>query len=203
MTQIESNQAILPVKTPELAAFLYNTFDTPPGEPIKLSRAHFAGQFIIGVRKYSDTPVKQYIPEGWTSVVVQFPSDESSTADRHFCYFKNEYIMCIHDVIKSSFDLFFHVYFYDTSDLNNFEWEQMGMTEVSKLFLVESFIVGMGLVDIDSAHETIKKREYRKEVAEWNKKRQRFLKKDYRFRRRVHEKRRETLVNILNERFKK
>lgn len=203
MQHLQNNQAILPVKTPELAAFLYNTFDTPPGEPIKLSRSHFAGQFITGVRSYSNTPKKQHIPDGWTSVVVEFPSDENSTADRKFCYFKNEFIHCIHDVIKSSFDLFFHVYFYDTSDLNNFEWEQMGMTEVSKLFLVESFIVGLGLVDIDSAPETIKKREYRKEVAEWNKKRQRFLKKDYRFRRRIYEKRRETLLNILNERFKK
>lgn len=200
---LKDNQATLPVKTHELAAFLYNTFETKPGDPIKLNRNHFAGRFLIGARNYSETPKKQQIPDGWTSVVVEFPADDNSTADRHFCYFKNENVMCAHDVIKAAFDLYFHVYFYDTSDLNNFEWEQMGMTKVSKLFLVESFIVGLGLVDIESADETIKKREYRKELAEWNKNRQRFLKKDYRFRKRIHEKRRENLLNILNEHLKK
>jgi hypothetical protein len=201
--KLQNNQAILPVKTQELVAFLYSTFETTPGQPIKLNRDHFAGRFITGVRSYSDTPLVQTVPCGWISVVVEFPEDEHSTADRHFCYFSREHIICIHDVVKASFDLFFHVYFYDTSDLNTFEWGQMGMTEVSKLFLVESFIVGMGLVDMDTAHETIKKREYRKELAEWNRKRQQFLKKDYRFRKRIHEKRRENLQNILKEQLKK
>jgi hypothetical protein len=196
---LESNQAILPVKKQELEAFLYDTFETEPGRPVKLSRSHFTGRFITSLRKYSDFPVKSQIPEGWIPIVVEFPQTTNSTSDRHFNYFTLECIEQINDFLQASFDLFFHVYFFDLSGLHKIKEDETQAGELTKMHLVDSFVAGLKLVDMGSANETIKKRQYRRELEILTKKRKRFLQKERRFRVEIYQKRKEYIKNILNQ----
>jgi hypothetical protein len=199
MRQPLNNQAILPVKKQELVAFIHDTYNTPPGEPIKLSRAHFTGRFITALRKYSNTPVKQKIPDGWFSVIVEFPNPSNSTTQRHFNYFPLEHIEQINDYMQAAFDLFFHVYFFDLSGLRNINADETEETELTKMHLVDSFVAGLNLVDLGSANEMIKKREYRKEVEILTKKRKSFIQKERRFRAEIYKKRKQYIKNILNQ----
>lgn len=197
--KLQSTQAILPVKKQELVAFLYDTFNVIPGEPLKLTRKSFTGRFITSLRKYSDVPISSPVPGGWIPVIVEFPKTDHSTAERHFNYFTLESTEQINDFIQASFDLFFHVYFFDHTGLNKIDDEQSGDIELTKMNLVDSFVFGLNLVDIGSANETIKKREYRRELENLHKKRERFIKKERRFRKEIYEKRKQYIKNVLNQ----
>jgi hypothetical protein len=200
MNQIlQSTQAILPVKKQELVAYLYDTFNSKPGEPLKLSRKTFTGRFITSLRKYSDIPISSPVPDGWIPIVVEFPKTDHSTAERHFNYFTLECTEQINDFIQASFDLFFHVYFFDLTGLHKIEDENSGDMELTKLNLVDSFVCGLNLIDIGSANETIKKREYRRELEILHKKRERFIKKERRFRKEIYEKRKKYIKNVLSQ----
>jgi hypothetical protein len=200
MNQIlQGTQAILPVKKQELVAYLYDTFDSKPGEPLKLTRTIFTGRFITSLRKYSDVPISSPVPEGWIPVVVEFPKSDHFTAERHFNYFTLERTKQINDFIQASFDLFFYVYFFDLSSAGKIKGEEYEDIEFTKLNLVDSFVCGLNLIDIGSANETIKKREYRRELEILYKKRERFIKKEHRFRKKIYEKRKKYIKNILNQ----
>ena len=119
MNQIlQGTQAILPVRKQELVAFLYDTLNSTPGEPLKLSRKSFSGRFITSLRKYSNVPISSPVPAGWIPLIVEFPKTDHSTSERHFNYFTLESTEQINDFIQASFDLFFHVYFFDHTGLN-------------------------------------------------------------------------------------
>jgi hypothetical protein len=197
--QLQNNQAILPVKKQELVAFLYDTFNAEPGHPVKLARTHFTGRFITSLRKYAKLPIKQPVPEGWTPVVVEFPETPNSTTERHFTYFTLECAEQINDFLQASFDLFFHVYFFDLSGLRNLDDETTEETELTKMHLVDSFVSGLNLVDLGSSNEMIKKREYRRELEILTKKRKRFLQKERRFRLEIYKKRKEYIKSVLNQ----
>lgn len=195
----ETNRAILPVKKQEHVAFLYDMFETPPGQPLKISRTTFVGRFITALRKYSDTPVKANIPEGWQSVVIEFPLTPNSTCNERFNYFSIEYAEQINDFIQASFDLFFHVYFFDLTGMPKIGSDESSEETLSKMHLVDSFIAGLNLVNIGSATETIKKREYRREMELLSRKRKLLLQKERRFRVEIYKKRKEYIQNILNQ----
>jgi hypothetical protein len=197
--QLQSNQAILPVKKQELVAFLYDTFNTIPGQPVKLARTHFTGRFITALRKYAKLPTEQHIPQGWIPVVVEFPETPNSTTDRHFIYFNLECVEQANDFLQASFDLFFHVYFFDLTGLRNIEDEITEETELTKMHLVDSFVSGLNLIDLGSSNEMIKKREYRRELEILTRKRARFIKKERRFRLEIYKKRKEYIKSVLNQ----
>jgi len=196
---LQSTQAILPLKKHELVAYLYDAFNIKPGETLKLTRKSFTGRFITSLRKYSDVPVVSPVPPGWIPVIIEFPKSDYSTAERHFNYFTLECIEQINDFIQASFDLFFHVYFFDLTDLDKLKDNESGEMELTKLNLVDSFVWGLNLIDIGSANETIKKREYRRELEILNKKRDRFIKKERRFRKEIYEKRKKYIKNVINQ----
>lgn len=193
------NQAILPVKKQELVAFLYDTFKATPGEVLKLNRTHFTGRFITSLRKYADVPEKAVLPCGWIPVVVEFPKSDNIDAEKHFNYFTLERAEQINDYLQASFDLFFHVYFFDLGNLTTIDCEHGQETAVTKMHLVDSFVAGLNLVDMGSANETIKKREYRREVEILTQKKAMFIKKERRFRTEIYEKRREYVRSIMNQ----
>jgi len=199
MTQLDPMQAILPVKKQELVAFLYDMFDAEPGKPLKLSRTVFTGRFITSLRTYSDFPVKQQIPKDWIPIVVEFSDSPYSTADRHFIFFNLECVEKANDFIQATFDLFFHVYFFDHTGLINLAEEIIPDKELTKLHLVDSFVAGLNLVDVGSSSDMIKKREYRKSIEILHRKRARFLKKGYRFREEIYKKRVEFLKSVINQ----
>lgn len=196
---LKSNQAILPIKNQELVAFLYDTFNAEPGQPIKLIRTQFTGRFITSLRKSSDLPVKSPVPDGWIPIIVEFPKSDHIDAEKHFNYFNLERAEQINDYIQAAFDLFFHVYFFDLTGLRNIHKENNIDSDLTKLHLVDSFVAGLKLVDIGSANETIKKREYRRELEILTKKRARFIKKEREFRKKIYEKRKLYIKNILNQ----
>lgn len=193
------NQAILPVKKQELIAFLYDTFGATPGEPIKLTRTHFTGRFITSLRKHSDIPVTSPVPDGWIPVIVELPQTEKGTTEYHFNYYTLECAEQINDFLQASFDLFFHVYFFDLGNLRTIDCDDGEETAITKMHLVDSFVAGLNLLDMGSATETIKKREYRREVEMLTQKRARFIKKERRFRLEIYNKRREYIKSILNQ----
>jgi len=196
---LKANQAILPIKKQEHVAFLYDMFDTSQGDPIKVSRTTFVGRFITALRKYSDTPVKPNVPDGWHEVIVDFPDTHLSHADERFNFFTLEYAEQINDFIQASFDLFFHVYFFDLTGMPKIGRDDTSNESLTKMHLVESFITGLNLVNIGSATDTIKKREYRKELEILSRKRELLLKKERRFRVEIYKKRKEYIQNILNQ----
>lgn len=196
--KLQNNQAILPIKKQEFVAYLYDTFNVEPGHPVKLNRTQFTGRFITSLRKYSDKPIETYVPDGWIPVIVEFPKSKLSTSERHFNYFTQEITEQINDFVQAAFDLFFHVYFFDLGSLRKIDCTDDDET-VTKLHLVNSFIAGLRLVDVGSAADTIKKREYRREVEILQRKRARFVKKEREFRRKIYEKRKMYIKNILNQ----
>ncbi len=196
---LQSNQAILPIKKQELVAFIYDTFNTSPGETVKLTRKNFTGRFITSLRKYSNFPVSSKISDNWIPVVVEFPKTDNSTSERHFNYFTVESIEQINDFIQAAFDLFFHVYFFDLTGLRSIENENIPENELTKMHLIDSFVAGLNLLDLGSAHEMIKKREYRRELEILTKKRRCFLQKERRFRLEIYNKRKRFIEKIINE----
>lgn len=194
-----TNQAILPVKKQELVAYLYDVMETQPGQPLKLTRRNFVGRFITSMRKYSDVPVKTEIPEGWFSVLVEIPWSELSDPDRHFNYFTLEHTEQINDYLQASFDLFFHVYFFDLGSMRKIDCGSDEEIELTKLHLVDSFISGLNLIDLDGANEMVKKREYRRELEYLNRKRLTFLQKERRFRAEIYEKRKKYIQSVVNQ----
>jgi hypothetical protein len=195
-----TNQAILPMKKQEHVAFLYDMFETPAGQAVKLSRTTFAGRFITALRQYSKVPRKTEFPEGYPfSVVVEFPNNSLSHADERFNYFSYEYAEQINDFVQATFDLFFHVYFFDLSAMPKIGCDETSEEAVTKLHLVDSFIAGLNLIDMGSATETIKKREYRKEIELLSRKRKVLLQKERRFRFEIYKKRKEYIQSILNQ----
>lgn len=194
-----TNQAILPVKKQELVAYLYDAMETQPGQPLKLTRRNFVGRFITSLRKYSVLPIKTEIPEGWVSVLVEIPDSEVSNPDRKFNYFPAEHIEQINDYLQASFDLFFHVYFFDLGSMRKIDCGTDEEIELTKLHLVDSFISGLNLIDLEGANEMIKKREYRRELESLNRKRLSFLQKERRFRAEIYEKRKKYVQSVVNQ----
>ena len=104
----------------------------------------------------------------------------------------------INDFIAGCFDLYFHTYFFDTRDIEEMELEgDQGSTRVTRQMLVDSFVVGLDMLDFARATETVKKREYRKSVKEMVRTQKKFLQKDYNFRKKIYLKRRKNLQGIL------
>lgn len=195
-----TNQAILPVKKQELVAYLYDVMEIPPGQPLKLTRRNFVGRFITSLRKYSDVPVKSQVPDGWIPLLIELPqTDNYSTSERHFNYFSLEHAEQINDYMQASFDLFFHVYFFDLGSMRKIDCGNEEEIELTKLHLVDSFISGLNLIDLDGANEMVKKREYRRELENLNRKRISFLKKERRYRIEIYEKRKKYIQNITNQ----
>jgi hypothetical protein len=194
-----TNQAILPVKKQELVAYLYDVMETPPGQPLKLTRRNFVGRFITSMRKYSNVPVKTEIPECWSYVVVEIPVSDVSNPDLHFNYFPLEHVEQINDYLQASFDLFFHVYFFDLGSMRKIDCVAEEEIEFTKLHLVDSFISGLNLIDLDGANEMMKKREYRRELEYLNRKRLTFIKKERRFRIEIYEKRKKYIQSVVNQ----
>lgn len=189
---------ILPIRKEEHVDFLRSIFNGTRGQPIKINRDEFLGKFIFSLRRYSDRPSCQSIPEGSIPVEVQFPASALSTADRHFCYFTLEDVERINDFISSVFDLYFHVYFLDTRDISRLQEEdEFSNMEITREMLVDSFVFGLDMVDFSRANETLKKREYRAQMKEIARTRQKFLKKDYNFRRKIYQRRRIYLKNMI------
>jgi len=196
--QKEPASAILPIRKAEHADFLRELFNGQRGVPIRIHRNEFIGRFIFSLRKYASQPQRQVVPTGYTPVEIVFPDTCHSTAEKHFCYYPLEYVEQINDFIAAAFDLYFHVYFFDTKDMDNLEGEPvLNNVEITRELLVDSFVFGLDMVDIARAGETIKKRQYRKQVKEMERIRERFLKKNYNFRKSIYVKRRMYLKNIL------
>lgn len=196
--KLQNNQVILPVKNTELIAFLYDTFETPRNDVIKLSRTKPVGRFITSLRSYSSTPAISQAPPGWISVVIELPQTSCSTFERHFNYFKAEHIEQINDYLQATYDLFFYRYFFDPTGLPKFVSEGTKENELTKMHLVDSFIFGLNLVDEGNPFDTIKKREYRKNVEILTKKRKYFLQKERRNRIELYNKRKKFISNLDN-----
>ena len=189
---------ILPLRKQEHVDFLRDLFNGQRGLPIKLTRHEFAGRFIFSLRKYADRPVQQRIPEGMIPVEIQFPDTSNSTHENRYAFFPVEHVEQINDFIASCFDLYFHTYFFDTGDIEQMESEgDQGSTRVTRQMLVDSFVVGLDMLDFARATETVKKREYRKSVKEMVRTQKKFLQKDYNFRKKIYLKRRKNLQGIL------
>ncbi len=189
---------ILPIRKKEHADFLRSMFNGSRGQPVKINRDEFLGQFIFSLRRYSNKPNCQPMPEGTFPVEVQFPASSLSTADRHFCYFTLEDVERINDFISSVFDLYFHVYFLDTRDISKLQEEDEFIdVDITREMLVDSFVFGLDMLDFSKANETIKKREYRAQMKEIARARQKFLKKDYNFRKKIYQRRRMYLKNMI------
>ena len=77
--------AILPVRKQEHVGFLHQLFNSNRGEPLRINRSEFAGRFIFSLRHYSDKPLKQGIPEGYTGVPVEFPDTGLSSHQKLTC----------------------------------------------------------------------------------------------------------------------
>jgi hypothetical protein len=189
--------AILPIRKEEHADFLRSLFNGHRGVPIKIARKEFAGRFIFSLRKYSPAPLRQVIPDGYIPVEIEFPETPYATPDKHFCFFPLEHVEQINDFIGAAFDLFFHVYFFDTGDLEKTDEEGSPFSEITREMLVESFVVGLDMIDFSRASETVKKRQYRKQVKEMARKQRKFLEKDYVFRKKIYANRRKNLNKIL------
>ena len=199
-TNESKTTVILPVRKEEHIDFLRDLFNGARGQPIKINRKEFVGRYIFSLRKYANSPQRQIIPNGMTGVEIEFPDTEVSTCKKHFCFFPVEHVEQINDFISAAFDLYFHVYFLDTRDIDRIEEEaDFSNIEITREVLVDSFVFGLDMVDPARANETIKKREYRRQMKEMTRIRNKFLKKEYRFRRDIYLKRRNYLRIMLFE----
>lgn len=193
----------LPIRKEEHVDFLRSMFDGTRGQPIKINRNKFLGRHIFSLRKYSSCPTRQVIPEGYVATEIEFPYTPHSTSEKNFCYFPLEHVEQINDFISAVFDLFFHIYFFDTRDIENREeQDEFGDQEITREILVDSFVVGLDMIDLARANETIKKRIYRRQMKEMERKRKKFLRKDYNFRKEIYLRRRNNLKIIMFESLK-
>lgn len=199
----ENGRAILPIRKPEHADFLRELFNGKRGEPLQITRSDFTGRFIFSLRHYSKRPVTQKVPQGMIPVEVVFPQTQLSTSERRFCYFPLECVEQINDFLGAAFDLYFHIYFFDTGDLENLDpRDELREVPLTRELLVDSFVSGLDMEDISRASETFKKRQYRKQVREMARLREKFLKKDYNYRRKIYQKRRNNLKYNLFDKLK-
>jgi hypothetical protein len=194
---------IIPIRKQEHVDFIRNLFNGTRGLPIKITRNEFTGKFIFSLRQYSALPKQQIIPDGYIPVAFEFPETEYSQHKKHFCYYSLENIEMINDFISAFFDLYFHIYFFDTTDIDHLTGsDEFGNIEITKQMLVESFVVGLDMFDFSKSSETIKKREYRKSVKEMVRKQKKFLQKDYLFRKKLYDKRRNNIYSIVFQHIK-
>jgi hypothetical protein len=195
---LKSNPSVvlLPIRKAEHADFLRDVFDGIRGQPIKIHRNEFVGRFIFSLRSYSEKPAKQIVPDGMTPVEIEFPDTPCTTHQKRYIYFPPEHIEQINDFLSAYFDLYFHIYFFDVPDMDK-ENNEMNGVEITRQMLVDSFVVGLDMNDFSKATETIKKREYRKSLKEMARLREKFLKKDYNFRKKVWVRRKKHLHKIL------
>lgn len=189
---------ILPIRKMEHVDFLRDLFDGTRDKPIRIHRKHFIGRFIFSLRSPSKIPKPTVIPQGMIPVEIELPETHLSKSDRHFFHFTQEHIEQINDFISAAFDLYFHIYFIDTSDLEKLDQEdELRTATITREILVDSFIFGLDMVDYARANETIKKREYRKQMKELELKRWKFLKKERTFRKNIYLKRRKNLKFMI------
>ena len=176
----------LPIRKEEHVDFLRSMFDGTRGQPIKINRHELMGRLIFGLRKYSSNPNRQIIPDGYVTVDIEFPNIEFSTCNKHFCYYTIEDIQQINDVLSALFDIYFYHYFIDEDSIETLKkMPEFEGVEITREMLVDSFVFGMGIVDTSRANETVKKREYRRQMIEDNRKRRKFYIKDYNFRQKL------------------
>ena len=188
----------LPIRKEEHVDFLRSMFNGTRGQPIKINRYEFLGRLIFSLRKYSPCPTRQIIPTGYMSVEIEFPDTPHSTAEKNFCYFPLEHVEQINDFLSGAYDLYFHLYLFDTRDIDKREEEdELGNVEITREILVDSFVIGLDMIDLSRANETIKKRIYRKEMKDLERKREKYLRKDYNFRKKIYLIRRNNLKNML------
>lgn len=189
---------VIPIRKTEHADFLRDMFNGERGKPIKINRNEFTGKFIFSLRKYSRFPVLQKIPEGYIPVEFEFPETEYSQHHCQFCFYPLEHVEMINDFVAAFFDLYFHLYFTDTKDIDRLQNEdEFGNVEITRDILIDSLVFGMDMTDVSKAIETTKKREYRKSVKEMVRKIGKFKQKDIRFRRKLYEKRRRNIYNVV------
>jgi hypothetical protein len=189
---------VIPIRKTEHADFLRDMFSGERGKPIKINRNEFTGKFIFSLRKYSKLPVVQKIPEGYIPVEFEFPETEYSQHNCQFCYYPLEHIEMINDYVSAFFDLYFHIYFTDTKDIDRLQCEdEFSNVEITRDVLIDSLVFGMDMTDVSKAIETTKKREYRKSVKEMVRKIGKFKQKDIRFRRKLYEKRRKNIYRVV------
>jgi hypothetical protein len=195
---LQKQVVIVPVKKKEHIDFIRDIFDGEKGKPIKINRHEPVGRFIFSHREYSSKPVCQNIPPGYTAVEIEFPCQENSSHENHFCYFSIEAVTQINDFVSAWFDLYFHTYFFDTCDIErdekNGEFENI---EITRDMLIESFITGLDMDDYSRANETMKKRELRAAIKGLARKHNKLLRKDYNFRKKIYMKRKNNLKHIL------
>lgn len=189
---------ILPIRKTEHVDFLRDIFNGTRDQPIRITRKNFIGRFIFSLRSPSKIPKPTSVPLGMIPVQIELPDTHLAKCDRSFFYFTQEHIEQINDFISATFDLYFHIYFIDTSDLEKLDQEdEFRSATITREMLVDSFIFGLDMTDYARANETIKKREYRKQMKELELKRWKFLKKDRMFRKNIYLKRRKNLKFMI------
>ena len=95
-------------------------------------------------------------------VEIQFPDTSNSTQENRYAFFPVEHVEQINDFIAGCFDLYFHTYFFDTRDIEEMELEgDQGSARITRQMLVDSFVVGLDILDFARATETVKTRCHR------------------------------------------
>lgn len=183
--KLQGSQAILPVKDENQMAFIYGFYGIQPGEIFKLRNDGFIAQLIGSLRSYSKTPRPQRIPEGWTSVVVEFPKGNISTSDEKFVYFKTEHFHQINRYIEVFFNVSLIVFLNDPGVTGRLGYEDLCWEDLTKMERIDVFIAGLSDQKSSSLYENLKKREYRKELIKKNRKRRNLYFKDLMFRKKV------------------
>lgn len=183
--QLQSNQAILPVKDENHIALIHSFYNIPLGKTLKLKNDGFISQLINSLRSYSDTPQPQKIPEEWTSVVVEFPNESTSTAGNKFCWFKKEHVVQINRYLEVFFNISLIVFLNDPGVTGRLGWEDLCWEDLTKMERIDVFIAGLSDQRSSSLYENLKKREYRKELIKKNRRRRNLYIKDVMFREKV------------------
>lgn len=186
MNQIlQSTQAILPIKNEDHISLIYSYYGITFGETLKLKNEGFILQLINSLRSYSEFPRRQEIPEGWTSIVVEFPNESTSTIKNKFCYFKKEHVIQINRYLEVFFNISLIVFLNEPGVTGRLGWEDLIWEDLTKMDKIDVFISGLSEQQSSSLYENLKKREYRKEVIKMNRKRRNLYLKDVMFRKKV------------------
>lgn len=138
---------------------------------IVLTRTNEVGKYIYSRIRESDLPVHTSICKGDIVIKLFIPDSHSVSFGNKFIYFSVADVELINDFISAHFDMCFYRMM--------LEAEKMGYEKKDAL---EAFLFGLGLNKFDNLYETLKKREYRKEVEIYTKLYEKLRQKDYRYR---------------------
>lgn len=129
---------------------------------VNVSRRCKLGVFVLGLRRYSDLPLKQKQPKGMDYPTTIYTADLPETVDisaserrspKKFVYYTCADLQEINEMTELYFDLDFWRYYIHASKL-----------KVAQKDILESFILTRRLVSIEGDNEMLKKREYREEL---------------------------------------